>query len=338
MLVLKISCNSETLRVLLEPNPDCACIRHAMQELWPNFSVRWMKYVDEEGDLCTLVEATFTDFMQTAREISCGRQVLKLQVELAPLELAPMQLTQEADYFDVGADELRRRAEVEENNRIEAEEKEEEKKRRREEKRKQKEEKEERRRKEREEKKAKEKLKEERAEEKRKRKQEEERKKEEWRLKKEQESQQKQQESTKLAEANDSNCTLCEDWEFVECYHITSVRSSDGVTVAKAEAKEVEDDTMKDIQDELHRIKAACEAELEMHLDEWLQTTNGQPSYEDWIAAVHPENIKERLASGYVIDSRMYLEGSFHRQLWNLRIAELASLNDDMKRLCQVLP
>merc|ERR1719253_1991848 len=57
--------------------------------------------MDEEGDLCTLVDATFSDFVQTALEASCGRQILKLQVAHVPLILSPEDLELIAEYVDV---------------------------------------------------------------------------------------------------------------------------------------------------------------------------------------------------------------------------------------------
>lgn len=58
--------------------------------------------------------------------------------------------------------------------------------------------------------------------------------------------------------------------------------------------------------------KKACEEVVSSHLDEWLETSPQRVRFEEWLEAVHPENCKEG-----VVDSRMYLEVSYHRQLWN---------------------
>lgn len=255
MTVLKITCESAIHRIQLSGEPDYPCIQKAVQELWPNSSLEWMKYMDEEGDFCTLVEATFTDFVQTAQESNCGRQILKVQVARLPLVLPSEDLDLLAEYVDVEAEVQEQKGEPRE-------------------------------------------------------------------------------------EANDSDSFfLDEDWEFVDHGWDLPNSSSCATSVeSPADLQEAEDDTMKEIQAELERIKAACEAELERHLDEWLQTPQAAGTYEDWIAAVHPENVKERLPGGPVIDPRMYLEGSFHRQLWNLRIEAMEDLDEITKQRCCVCP
>lgn len=267
MIVLKISCNSEIHRVQLHQDSDYNSIHTAVQGLWPSYSIRWMKYIDEEGDLCTLVEATFTDFMQTVQETGCGRPMMKVQVACVPLLVATEEMDLLADYVDVEAEEQDRKAEEEARQRQEEE---------------------------------------------------------QVRL------EQLRQLEEQLAEEK----RLLEDWQLVD------LDSSSEAPTVKSDVEEIdeEDDTMKEIQCELNRIKAACEAELERHLDEWLQTTHAQASYEDWIAAVHPENVKETLPSGYIIDQRMYLDGSFHRQLWNQRIEGLAGLTEAEKQRSRVFP
>lgn len=254
MTVLKITDESAIHRIQLNSEVDFPCTQRAVQGLWPNSSVEWMKYMDEEGDLCTLVESTFTDFVQTAQESSYGRQILKVQVAHVPLMLPSEDLELLADYVDVAAELQEQKDEQEE------------------------------------------------------------------------------------ADASES-FFLGEDWEFVDHGLDWPNTSSCAPSVqSPTDLQEVEDDAMKEIQAELDRIKAACEAEVERHLDEWLLTPQAAGTYEDWIAAVHPENVKERLPSGPVIDPRMYLEGSFHRQLWNARIAEMTELDEFTKQQCYVSP
>lgn len=96
------------------------------------------------------------------------------------------------------------------------------------------------------------------------------------------------------------------------------------------------------------RTRTVCEAEVEKHLDEWLLNADGLPTYENWLAELHPENLRKRATAGPVIDGRMYLEGCFQRQLWNRRMqicfldslteCELAALTKCERRRCHVLP
>merc|ERR1712196_437024 len=87
---------------------------------------------------------------------------------------------------------------------------------------------------------------------------------------------------------------------------------------------------------------AACMATLRIHLEQHLQA-HPASSYEDWIAAVHPEN-----ATAQGIDHRFYMEQSEHRKLWNGAVdalRQVASTNkvaecnraeeDSMKELLQ---
>ena len=84
----------------------------------------------------------------------------------------------------------------------------------------------------------------------------------------------------------------------------------------------------------------ACEIALEQHLGEWLDApeTPPKPIYEQWIQAVHPDNVKSSvgeeggaagtsastsasspLPTAIAIDPRLYLEEDMHRRLWNRR-------------------
>ena len=70
-----------------------------------------------------------------------------------------------------------------------------------------------------------------------------------------------------------------------------------------------------------------CEIALEHHLSGWLNSSScpSKPIYEQWIAAVHPDNIKNQNGNGnasptaIAIDPRLYLEEDMHRRLWNQR-------------------
>lgn len=82
----------------------------------------------------------------------------------------------------------------------------------------------------------------------------------------------------------------------------------------------------------------ACEIALEQHLGEWLDApeTPPKPIYEQWIQAVHPDNVKRSVGeeggaagssasasapspTAIAIDPRLYLEEDMHRRLWNQR-------------------
>eukprot|EP00425_Heterocapsa_triquetra_P009404 CAMPEP_0195131258 /NCGR_PEP_ID=MMETSP0448-20130528/144662_1 /TAXON_ID=66468 /ORGANISM="Heterocapsa triquestra, Strain CCMP 448" /LENGTH=157 /DNA_ID=CAMNT_0040169197 /DNA_START=27 /DNA_END=496 /DNA_ORIENTATION=- len=78
--VLKVESEGEIRRMLFDTPPDYAAVRTALQKLWPTCSVDQAKYKDEEGDLCTLSQATFDDFLFTSGAGVAGRPVLRLQV------------------------------------------------------------------------------------------------------------------------------------------------------------------------------------------------------------------------------------------------------------------
>jgi len=62
------------------PNiPSYALVDRAIHETWPGRSAKEAKYRDEEHDLCTLSEKTFSDFLATSRAMSSGR-VLRLEL------------------------------------------------------------------------------------------------------------------------------------------------------------------------------------------------------------------------------------------------------------------
>jgi len=74
---LKVDCDGDLRRALLKGTPNYAAIDRAVQEIWPHRSAREAKYVDDEGDACTLNERTFPDFLCTAKRTATG-QVLRL--------------------------------------------------------------------------------------------------------------------------------------------------------------------------------------------------------------------------------------------------------------------
>jgi len=260
-----------------------------------------MKYVDEEGDWCTLVEATFTDFLETAQAAAGGRKIVKVDVEASSLSPAPELF----EAIKMQNEELRQRRHAittredrHEDLASHAE---------------------------------------------------------------KGDPDHKCEMATDMQEidtgeavgdgfaadfaivdkASDEETALGEDWEFVEHSHTLAESQPSSAQEASEPFKvkaEPEDEMMREIREELERIKAACEAELERHLDEWLPTIKETLRYESWIAAVHPENVKGKSDDGPIIDERMYLAGSFHRQLWNSKTSGLDGLSESTKQCCFVVP
>jgi len=254
-VVLKVSCEAGIHRIPLKLHRSGvlvpAYLTQAIATLFPdaghdlekgfNGLACAVKYEDEDGDLCTLIEQTFPDFIARATRTSGGRTVLKVHVDFSKEN--PRRVVEE-DQREHPMDEV-------------------------------------------------------------------------------------------SVSSDDS-------WEFVE--HLDSCSRS-GAPEALEEDQQAckrasfdDHDVPDEIQAELQRAKAACEAEVVRHLDEWLgELQKDSPSsYEDWIAAVHPENVRTGADGLRVVDSRMYLEGSFHRQLWKERTAlSLDLLSPD--RRCKIM-
>ncbi|CAE8605093.1 unnamed protein product, partial [Polarella glacialis] len=67
--VLKVTCRDEVHRLPIQGKPDLQTVSKKLGAIWAddNGSTLVAKYLDDEGDWCTLVEATFADFISTAR-------------------------------------------------------------------------------------------------------------------------------------------------------------------------------------------------------------------------------------------------------------------------------
>lgn len=74
MAVLKLSRDGDIHRVRFNTEVSYQEVHGAIQKIWPDLSAGQFKYFDEEGDWCTLSEASFSDFLAV-----CGGQVLKLE-------------------------------------------------------------------------------------------------------------------------------------------------------------------------------------------------------------------------------------------------------------------
>jgi len=82
--VLKLKCQEEVRRVkLAHEEIKYEDVLKLIREAWPEVVFSSLKYLDDDGDLCTLCGATFSDFLDIAPEIS-GQKVLKLQLGTSP--------------------------------------------------------------------------------------------------------------------------------------------------------------------------------------------------------------------------------------------------------------
>lgn len=90
-VVLKVAYQGQTHRIPFKDLPDYSACASAVQDCLPTGSAYATKYVDEEGDLCTLVESTFQDFLTTLNDGPGGQAVLR--VEAVPLPGATLTKT-----------------------------------------------------------------------------------------------------------------------------------------------------------------------------------------------------------------------------------------------------
>jgi hypothetical protein len=82
-VVLKIASQGQTHRIPFVSMPDYTTLMSAVKESIPQCSSFSAKYMDDDDDLCTLVEYTFPDFLTTASSTESGQAILRL--ELLPL-------------------------------------------------------------------------------------------------------------------------------------------------------------------------------------------------------------------------------------------------------------
>jgi len=79
-VVLKISCQGQLHRILFGGMPDYADVDSAVKGLLPAYQPYATKYLDDEGDLCSLVEPTFADFLTMAKAAPSGQSVFHIEV------------------------------------------------------------------------------------------------------------------------------------------------------------------------------------------------------------------------------------------------------------------
>lgn len=94
-VVLKIRCDGEAVRVILEPALTFQDVRSAILKFRPEYAggVLEAKYPDDEGDLCMLVERTFEDFLNT--QLAKGRNLLRVELVRVDEPALPAASTQQ---------------------------------------------------------------------------------------------------------------------------------------------------------------------------------------------------------------------------------------------------
>jgi len=89
--VLKVACQGQVHQFDLGSDPDYATVDAALRSICPGMTPGGSaKYIDPEGDLCTLVESTFRDFITTSSMMAGPSDPLVLKLLLpAPSEQPP---------------------------------------------------------------------------------------------------------------------------------------------------------------------------------------------------------------------------------------------------------
>eukprot|EP01062_Namystynia_karyoxenos_P004692 TRINITY_DN11670_c0_g1_i1.p1 TRINITY_DN11670_c0_g1~~TRINITY_DN11670_c0_g1_i1.p1 ORF type:complete len:723 (+),score=240.63 TRINITY_DN11670_c0_g1_i1:100-2268(+) len=59
---------------------------------------------------------------------------------------------------------------------------------------------------------------------------------------------------------------------------------------------------------------------MELSVRRFLRAHEGEASFEDWIAVMHPENVQMATGEERSVDPRLYLPGSAHRTIWNAAV------------------
>ncbi|CAE7247470.1 unnamed protein product [Symbiodinium pilosum] len=90
--VLKVTFRAEVRRCLLDKQDLCyEGLTRRVDELYPELPQYTAKYMDEEGDVCTLCEASFADFLEVSSQAKSAtannlgsdtKVILKLELEV----------------------------------------------------------------------------------------------------------------------------------------------------------------------------------------------------------------------------------------------------------------
>lgn len=86
-IVLKIVYQGQAIRIPFDNMPDYAALVAAVKKALPSCTAYSAKYLDDEGDRCTLVESTFLDFLTTAKDTIAGQTVLRAEVQALPVSI-----------------------------------------------------------------------------------------------------------------------------------------------------------------------------------------------------------------------------------------------------------
>jgi len=298
--VLKVASGTEIHRVQMEGEPDLATVQRTLQLVWGAYSSEPVaKYIDDEGDLCTLVPASFGDFMDSAvprfGDSSRKRPVLKVTLFEASLgsevpEPADSRCHSSDEFDHISAGSASDLSDYEVLSLGELP------------------------------------------------------KAEEEPLEEPDIAEQSdimvsgttrdvtvtKPQAIEVPSTSPSEPIIVQDYQAIatEASSAKNLSAEESVTKQElvfgvepeADKLAEESGAMQDMSsDELEQearalveqARRACEDDLREHLRNWLAAKPQELSYAAWIQAVHPENAKD------CIDSRMYLEASFHRQLWN---------------------
>lgn len=88
--VLKVACQGQIHQFDLGSDPDYVTVDAALRKVSPGMASGSAKYIDPEGDLCTLVESTFRDFIVTSSMLAGPSDQVVLNLLLpAAVEQAP---------------------------------------------------------------------------------------------------------------------------------------------------------------------------------------------------------------------------------------------------------
>jgi len=100
MPILKVAFGSDIRRLVMQEEPSFYAVQNLIVNTWPTLSGAMLKYLDDEGDLCTLTPGTFEDFLAIHATSQTGkRAILKLQAfpQAVAVEAKPEVFHQQAN-------------------------------------------------------------------------------------------------------------------------------------------------------------------------------------------------------------------------------------------------
>jgi len=96
--VLKLTYQGEVRRAPLQGEFSYEAVQETIRATWPELRVCIARYRDEEGDLCTLVPATFPDFLAVT---AANQAVLRLELAEVPFAAAEVEAPHAAEALPV---------------------------------------------------------------------------------------------------------------------------------------------------------------------------------------------------------------------------------------------